>query len=1063
MHLKKLQLYGFKSFADKTEFLFEPGITAIVGPNGCGKSNIADGIKWVLGEQSAKSLRGLQMQDVIFNGTTDKEPINFAEVSLTLSNYSKLLPIDYEEVTIARRLFRSGESEYLLNKTTVRLKDIMELMMGTGIGVDNYFIMEQGKIDMVLSSKPEDRRAIFEEASGITKYKSKKREAMNKLQLTEANLLRLNDIIAEVQRQLNSIERQAAKARRYQKHFEHLKELELKVSSVEHEDLQKQRDKIEQQVSSLKQKQAQVAVDVERLLGELKTLRTELEAVDVAMSQAKNDSGQIDNQMFRAKERIDLNQERIRELESAIVDLTDQLESSAAKKEDLKNRIEQLKNEKDSFSAERDSKGKAFQEKQDSLACLEKSIEEAQQTINRSKVDVLEKTAGCSKAKNELAKVAANIAACANRLNRLNLEKQGCLANLTGAKEALDDADAALNEQAQRLQSLGSESQALDQALKEAQGRVDSLNSDYDAAAKELTIAQSRVILSRDILEKHEGFSDSVSGFLSDPDIKAKPWYDDISDVLTALVAYSENKSEVSSLQARLGRLAADKEAASGTVAELAANLKGLTEQIIKEQIDLANKQSAKDRAAESFAKLKDDLSVVEAELDELTEESGRLRQQEDSLKAKTTALENDLSQLDMLINSNQDWIQLNLKEKEAALVEVAKTKAEIDSLSQRFDGLQVSLNVLVETSNREDALYQSRQKQTEDSRARIETLKSEIQKLVSGLEALADKKVSVEKELQDIVGNKSAVGARISQKQNAYEDLQKVLQEISSQTYSLESQAAQISFQQQRIKDRVSQTYKVDLGSYKLIIQRDVEMPQPEAEFNIDTARAEIEQLREKLDSIGPVNLDAMGEETQLKERFDLMVSQKEDLLKAKDSLLEAIAKINKTTKDMFLDTFNKVGEEFRHFFKMFFGGGDTELFLVDEQDVLESGIEIVARPPGKRLQNISLLSGGEKTMTALALLFAVFKVKPSPFCIMDEMDAPLDEANVDRFSRVLHEFTRDSQFIIITHNKKTITIADVIYGITMEESGISKVVSVRFGEGGKDKAVRQEAVGVS
>jgi chromosome segregation protein len=236
MHLKKLELYGFKSFANKTEFVFEPGVTAIVGPNGTGKSNISDAIKWVLGEQSAKSLRGLQMQDIIFNGTVDKEPVNFTEVALTISNHARVLPIDYEEVTIARRLFRSGESEYLLNKTPVRLKDISELLMGTGIGVDNYFLMEQGNIDLILSSKPEERRAIFEEASGITRYKSKKREALNKLQLTEANLLRLNDIISEVQRQLNSIERQAQKARRYQKHFDHLKDLELEVCSVEYEE-----------------------------------------------------------------------------------------------------------------------------------------------------------------------------------------------------------------------------------------------------------------------------------------------------------------------------------------------------------------------------------------------------------------------------------------------------------------------------------------------------------------------------------------------------------------------------------------------------------------------------------------------------------------------------------------------------------------------------------------------------------------------------------------------------------------------------------------------------------
>jgi chromosome segregation protein len=390
----------------------------------------------------------------------------------------------------------------------------------------------------------------------------------------------------------------------------------------------------------------------------------------------------------------------------------------------------------------------------------------------------------------------------------------------------------------------------------------------------------------------------------------------------------------------------------------------------------------------------------------------------------------------------------VNIREKEAVLVEIAKRKTQMDSLNQRRSNLENSLSVLTESLKREDSLSQDRTEQIEDSKLKLTTLTEEIKQLSAEFNTLTSNKVSIEKELKDIANNKEAASLKISEKEDEYENLQKASQDINSEVYSVESQATQILFQQQRIKDKISQTYKIDMGSYKLLVQRDVEVPQPESEFNIDKARIEIEELRMKLDSIGHVNLDAMGEEKELQERFTFMVSQREDLLKAKESLLEAISKINKTTKEMFLDTFNKVQIEFRNFFKLLFAGGDTELFLVDGQDVLESGIEIVARPPGKRLQNISLLSGGEKAMTALALLFAVFKVKPSPFCLMDEMDAPLDEANIDRFSRVLGEFTTSSQFIMITHNKKTITIADIIYGITMEESGISKVVSVRFGE---------------
>lgn len=1059
MYLKKLELYGFKSFANKTEFIFEPGVTAIVGPNGCGKSNISDAIKWVLGEQSAKSLRGLQMQDVIFNGTVEKEPVNFSEVSLVLSNHSKSLPIDYEEVTISRRLFRSGESEYLLNKTAVRLKDISELLMGTGIGVDNYFLMEQGKIDLILSSNPEERRAIFEEASGITKYKSKKREALNKLDATEANLLRLNDIISEVQRQINSIERQAAKARRYKKHYERLKELELYVSRVEYDDIEKQRVKVNDEITKLKECHAKLLSDIESLSLEIKSVRQELEGVDNAMLEVKNNAAEIDNGLFRAKEKVQLDNERMRELNMSIDDLAEHIKLSAEKIEGLKAQINELEKEKESFSSEKSAKENALKEKQDLLISLEKSIEEAQTKVVNAKSQVFEKTNSHAKAKNELTRISANSSGALNRIKRLQLEKQNCLTALAQSKGKLSAAGEELNAQGQEVRGLESQAQALDAEIKNTQQQSQLLDGEYDCAQKELAVAQSRLVLLQDIIEKHEGFSESAKAFLSDSDIKDRPWYKDIYGVLADLTAQPENKEQVFSLTERLQVLADKKLKNEQVTNQLSAKLNVLNEQLLKEQIEFANKQTNKAHIDEEFAKLKDEFSVVELELDDISEEIGRLKQQDDLFKLQIEALEKELNEFTELINSNQNWIQVNSKEKEIALVEAAKTKAELESFNQRYSGLENSISVLSESVDRENSLYQERSKQIDDSKSRISSLEEEISRFNAQSQELTSGKLSIENQLNEIYNRRKEVVLRISQKELDYEKLQKDLQAANSEIHSQETQASQFSFQQQRLNDRINQSYKIDLGSYKLFIQRDVpEQQEAPQELNIDTARADMEELRAKLESIGSVNLDSVSEETELRERFNTMVSQRDDLLKAKENLLDAISKINKITKDMFFDTFNKIQAEFRNFFKLLFGGGDTELFLVDESDVLESGIEIVAKPPGKRLQNISLLSGGEKTMTALALLFAVFKIKPSPFCVMDEMDAPLDEANIDRFSRVLQEFTKNSQFIIITHNKKTIVISDVMYGITMEESGISKVVSVKFGE--KKDAIEKEPV---
>ncbi len=1174
MHFKSLELFGFKSFVDKTELSFEPGVTAIVGPNGCGKSNIADAIKWVLGENSARELRGLRMEDVIFNGTDGKEPLSFAEVSLTISNQPKFLPTEYDEVTISRRVFRSGESEFFINKAPVRLKDISELFMGTGIGTTTYSLMEQGRIDQILDSRPEERRYVFEEAAGITKYKSKKKEALRKLEQTEANLLRLNDVITEVKRQINSIERQANKARRYKEEFEKLKELEVLAASYEYKVVNSDENSISSDRDIFTAKENELVSAMGVFNSRLDSLREELSKVDQRLSDAKANIVNIEGQIERNKDKAIYNSERISELNLRIANLEKEIEANKLRTCNLEKEVNKLNVETNSFRANEEDKKLELEVKVKYLDMIAEVIKTCQGNIEKAKAYVVDVAQGQARIRNDMTKLIANIQNLSARQRRIEVEKRKVEEERTAlnlkAKEIKDVLESFSKDieglNWKKAQAEGNLS-TLDEEITNLEMQAGNLNAETTAAhsrlvfledlkaryegfslgvksvlkevAKDSAIAQGVIGILADLIEPFQGYDAAVEAALGDDvqaiivkDIEvakrlmkflgdnslgrasfihldALPKTTRKGDILN-YIKVSEGIKPALEYLLRDTYLAADLESAfnlitkkdtnarfvtknaevvekglaiGGTIpktegfglfgrdakikelkiqlemsAERIATLdkeirekaeqrdalqseaKSIADEIHKIQIEHANKTSEKTGIEEAVGKLNEEESLLNLEDDEVKSEIENLRTKEEELKVELASLDDEDIKVQETIMANQESICLKSKEREQTLVRITQIRTELELLKDKEDSVLNALNIMARSLDDERVSLGAKEKQMQESKARILGLNLESEESAKVNELLAANKTALEEDSGKILSERKAVVDSIAQVEIQLKDTQKKLDELREQIHSLNVKSTEHNYKKSSLRDRLLQVYKIDLDLEQVAVPEDV---------NWDETNERIEILRSKLEQMGPVNLVAIEEHQELEARYNFLTTQQQDLLNAKEDLHKVINKINRTTRELFIETFQKIQVEFRDMFRLLFGGGDAELLLIDQSDILESGIEIIARPPGKKPQSISLLSGGERSLTAIALLFAIFKVKPSPFCVLDEIDAALDEANIDRFCRLLKEFIKDSQFIIITHNKKTISIADVMYGITMEESGVSKIVSVKFTEG--------------
>lgn len=1146
-------------------------------------SNISDAIKWVLGEQSAKELRGGKMEDVIFNGTDTTQPVNIAEVSLTLSNEDRYLPIEYDEVIITRRVFRSGESEYLLNKTQVRLKDIQDIFFGTGIGASSYSITEQGRMDRVLHARPEDRREIFEEASGITKYKAKRKEALRKLEHTENNLARLADIINEVKRQINSIERQAKKAEKYQQEFNRLKELDVKLSLYQYKDIKEQKNAKDKKYEQLKIKESSLSEKLNTQTQELRNARGELNNLDQTLLDIRNRLMHTVATIDKNNSNISLNAERINEIASRRGFLAKEIEQIEAKIESLEQEIKKKQQIFDGFAKEKDEKHNIVKEKEEMLQTVSSDTKECEAVISQSKLDIMDNMTNQSKLRNEIARVSADITSLGHRRRRLSAEKETTSSEISTYADRFKKAESELKEQINKVETQRRQLKQTQEKTKVLNEKLSELDKSIVSYEKSLVRCNSKLEILKNLNEKKEGFTEGVKayleivkesteakngfiGVLADI-IKVEPGYEraieaalgdelqsivlkddnaaikavdylknkqrgkasfiildrciqnkrrfnfslaqsakSLSDFVSSkdtykgLISYlfdeiffaediegglsiirrSKNKDikvvtkdgscisynriigggigsseyigitgrkfRIEKLSKEIGDLESKiketKNEQTGLIIQIDSSQKDLQSQDIilrEEEKKLASRETDKSRLETELKKLEEEFNLVEMELDEILQQEKEFKERNISLKEKLNSLEFEHQSLGDVIADRQKAIDSNAQEKEKIVISLTEAKTELSLLSDKYASEENTLNMLKDSLNREQLNLENRKSQIKEGEERVEFLNSETQRMTQEDEILERQKEQFNAKVTELEQKRYSITVTHERTEEEAQRRQKEIDELKSNISTLQVDTTELNYQAGNLKDRIYQAYKVDLDGADVTFDGD-------EDWQAITQQAD--ELKERIERMGPVNLVAIEEHKELQERYEFLTSQQQDLLDAKESLHKAINKINRTTRKLFIETFEKIKVYFKEYFRLLFGGGTADIYLIDQADILESGIEIIVRPPGKKLQNISLLSGGEKALTSIALLFSLFKVRPSPFCVLDEIDAPLDEANIDRFSRILQEFLNISQFIMITHNKRTISIADVMYGITMEKSGISKIVSVKFAQ---------------
>ncbi|MDP8263901.1 MAG: hypothetical protein P9M12_00285 [Candidatus Aceula lacicola] len=1128
MYLKRLEIFGFKSFADKTVLNFEPGITAVVGPNGCGKSNVFDSIRWVLGEQSIKELRGSSREDVIFNGTNKRAPLNFAEVSLTFSNENKVFPIEYDEVTVSRRLFRSGESEYLLNKTPVRLKDILELFMGTGVGAEAYSLVQQGKVDLIVSARPDDRRLIFDEAAGITKYKSKKREALNKLKDTENNLLRSNDIIIEVKRQISSIERQAKKAQRYKEGYERLKVLEFIFSEYQLSTFGERRDELQNSLNDFQAEEQALHNQLEVLNGRLSQENNFISELDEKANELHRENIKVENQIEMENRQIGFNEERIESIDTNEVKIEEQKNQL---KERCRTQEEKINSLKESFQTLKETiirNVETVATRKDYLAQIEGDIRNNKNGIKQEEEVILERSTSQVHLKNESTEIMKNFQGALARKRRLdlennkvNLEKEAIDNKLRSVSEDIDRCSEkiddlktnreskqdALNEIKQRfsvLEKTISELENSKLSLISKREFIEDMRAQYENTSD--PVAQGTLLTSQPPLEEIKGIIGKIKGVVKCDEARqrvlaehfqnaqAQGLYEVSCETKFIELDPEQITSKIEELTSQIARYIEEKNSMADQVARQEDEINHVNLDIHQQERELSRFEADKNNILDESSKLLDELNIISQELTEAKESLNDLKNREDNLTEQLNLVDDEINQLKARIKQRQDEIVGKSEQRESVVVEIAQLQTELESSREQEEGQEENLRIFEETFNGGvEELRRLESEAFERQAKKREHLQSSDQ-IRFKIQELEMKKQNLKEALTAYDRQKEDVYSRISEMRPQIREVEENLEEIRNDAHNRELKKQELSFGEQSLKDKLSQAYKIDFDEVLNLSIDDIEssddfqnvelstygLEQDEEQINLQKRKTEIkefkikleemkkeveaqglkeeiDQLKKKCESFGTVNLVAIEEYEELRQRFEFLTKQQSDLLEAKDSLHQTINKINRTTRQLFIDTFTKVSEEFRIYFRMLFGGGEADLVLVDPENVLESGIDIIAKPPGKKLQNISLLSGGEKTMAAIALIFAVFKVKPSPFCVLDEIDAALDESNVGRYSYLLQEFSKIAQFIVITHNKKTINCSDVMYGVTMQERGVSKIVSVRLSEDEAPKQVRE------
>jgi len=1180
MYLKRLELQGFKSFADKTILEFKPGITSVIGPNGSGKSNISDSIRWVLGEQSIKSLRGAKSEDIIFAGTQNRKSLGFAEASIVIDNSDGKLPIEYSEVTVTRKIYRSGETGYYINKVPCRLKDILELFMDTGIGKDGYSIIGQGKIDEILSNKSEDRRHIFEEAAGIVKYRVRKAESEKKLEQTKLNLLRINDIISEIESNIDPLKMQAEKAKQFLDLREELKNIEVGLFLY---NIESYKEKLEQIVKDIeimenhKQEEVEKQEKLQKNKDDLKiaidNLTSKIEEVQNLGFESSNKIEKINSEISISKERIINNNQNEERIKNEIKECEERIEELEEEKKQKVEKKDSLFSNKEKFEKELDEKQEELKKIMEKMSTKELEIEGKKQLLEKYTDEKYEKSSNINAQD-------VNYQNIQKRQNNLKLEISEVISELDGQRDTKQELSSKFFEIENKRSKLVNEIEEVSKQKQKCENKINEFDISINKIVDEMRMKKSRLNFLIETEKEKEGYVKSVKSILiaCDRDLNLKKGMHGVLANLISVDKKYETAIEMC-LGASLQNIVTENEQDAKKLVEyLRKNnlgrasflpittvkgkkidkIKSKTNGIIGIASDLINTDKKYRQIVESLlgrTVIVDDMDTainlakqnsysfrIVTLKGDVINPSGAI--QGGSVQTKTVnilgrskeieELKNNINLLDEKVKALQED-KVKYQESVSSVIETAKEfekslqeidityateKQKILAIEEKIDSSQIRLSKLKQESKKNEEQKIEIQNNKEEEKRRIEEIELEVQKLNEVIQEFAslnkdnqkyvddlnfditNLKISVSSfdesgtsidEMilrinQDIENNKKSIENKnneLNVKNEENKELNNKITELNNEVIEIKNLVANsstkveelkasrlknneelakiekdISSQFDVIEDLKEHCVKIDVKKTKL--EQDLEQvintlweeyeitPNNAGDYkkpdNVLTTQKQVNTLRNNIKDLGSINIDAIEEYKKTKERYDFMCEQRLDLDVTAGKLRKIIYDMTETMKNQFSEKFKQINKNFSEVFVELFGGGKAELILNDEDNILECGIDIKVQPPGKKLQNMMLLSGGEKAFTAIALLFAILKINPAPFCILDEIEAALDDVNVYRYAEYLKKFSNDTQFLVITHRKGTMEAADTVYGITMEENGISKLLSMKL-----------------
>ncbi len=1181
MYLKRLELQGFKSFADKTVLEFKEGITSVIGPNGSGKSNISDAIRWVLGEQSIKSLRGAKSEDIIFAGTQARKSLGFAEVSMVIDNTDGKLPIEYAEVTVTRKIYRSGETGYFINKTPCRLKDILELFMDTGIGKDGYSIIGQGKIDEILSNKSEDRRRIFEEAAGIVKYRTRKAESEKKLEQTKLNLLRINDILSEIEANIEPLKLQSDKAKQFLDLREELKNIEVGLFLY---NIENYKEKLSQVVKDeeIMQSQKQDEDDKMSKLQEAKEkLKQEIDSITINIEELQNIGFESTNKIEKINSEIGISNERIQNNTLNKERLEKEIEEIKNKIAELEEEITQKKTKKENLFLNKEKFQKELDEKQKELDELTKKLSDKELEIEGKKQIAQQNT----DMRYECLETISNQDVLIENLDK---RQKSVKQELTTVISELDEARDNKQEMGKGFHEIESKKEKMEQTLKEkadlklkCMNKVKEFDDSINSLTYDLRMKDSRLRFLIETEKEKEGYTKSVKALLNDCEknsllqkgtegilanlisvkkeyetaiemclgqtlqnvvteteedakklvehlrknnlgrasflpissirgkkldrmiknnlegiigiasdlVKCDKKYEQIVLNLLGRTVVVENMdsaialSKMNSYSFRVVTLQGDVISPSGAITggsvqtktvnilgrsreieELENNIKELENKIKEESkkkeeysvsiTDVIEEVSRLEKEMQDtevvyatekqkMVSIEENINKLEARRDKLKEENNQIDEQ------RVKANETKAKKQEEIQNLNNQIDELNSVIEEFA-VNNKENQKYIDDLNFDITNLKISVSSFDESGTSIDEILERIKLDIENNNSSIQNKNENIAQIFKENETLENRITELNAQIEQIKSDVENSSTKVDELKNKRVEknskLSETENEINNQFNTIEGlkeQIVKIDVKKTKLEQDLEQVVNSLWEEYELTPNAVTEYKRPD---NIAQTQKEVNHIRNKIKDLGSINVDSIEEYKKTKERYDFMCEQRADLDETAGKLRNVISDMTDTMKKQFADKFRQINKNFNEVFVELFGGGKAELILEDENNILECGIDIQVQPTGKKLQNMMLLSGGEKAFTAIALLFAILKINPAPFCILDEIEAALDDVNVYRFAEYLKKFSKETQFLVITHRKGTMEAADTVYGVTMEENGISKLLSIKL-----------------